>query len=136
MKKGHLTLKVFALIILNDILDSVAQLCMKKGSAQTGISVVTFHNIIQFGLASLSSWLIWSGIAIYLVSFVLWLVIIYRIDLSIALLLGSAAYVLVPILSIVFLHEHVSPVRWFGIAFVILGIYFISRSRNPSEREA
>ena len=130
MKKGHLTLKVFALIILNDILDSVAQLCMKKGSAQTGISVVTFHNIIQFGLASLSSWLIWSGIAIYLISFVLWLVIIYRIDLSIALLLGSFAYVLVPIMSIMFLHEHVSPVRWFGIVFVMLGIYFISQSKQ------
>ena len=131
MKKGHLTLKVFALIILNDILDSVAQLCMKKGLAQTGINAVTFHNIVEFGLRSLSSWLVWAGISIYLVSFVLWLVIIYRIDLSIALLLGSAAYVLVPVMSIIFLNEHVSPVRWFGIAFVILGIYFISRSKNP-----
>ena len=132
MKKGHLTLKVFALIMLNDILDSVGQLCMKKGSALTGISVVTFHNIIEFGLRSLSSWLIWSGILIYLVSFILWLVIIYRIDLSIALLLGSAAYVLVPIMSIIFLHEVVSPVRWFGIAFVILGIYFISQSKQET----
>ena len=130
MKKGRLTLKLFMLIILNDMLDSVAQLCMKKGLGQTGISVIGFHNIIEFGLRSLSSWLVWSGIAIYLISFVLWLVIIYRIDLSIALLLGSAAYVLVPILSIIFLHEHVSPIRWCGIAFVILGIYFISQSKQ------
>ncbi len=132
MKKGHLTLKVFALIILNDILDSVAQLCMKKGLVQTGISAVTFQNIVEFGFRSLSSWLIWSGILIYIVSFVLWLVIIYRTDLSIALLLGSAAYVLVPIISIMFLHEHVSPVRWFGIVFVILGIYFISQSKKET----
>ena len=132
MKKGHLTLKVFALIILNDILDSAAQLCMKKGSAQTGISLITFHNIVEFGIRSLSSWLIWSGIFIYLASFLLWLVIIYCVDLSIAMLLGSVAYVLVPIISIIFLHEHVSPVRWFGIAFVILGIYFISQSKKEA----
>ena len=131
MKKGNLTLKVFALIILNDILDSVAQLCMKKGSAQTGISLITFHNIVEFGVRSLSSWLIWSGKIIYLASFLLWLVIIYYVDLSIAMLLGSVAYVLVPIISIIFLHEHVSPIRWFGIAFVMLGIYFISQSKNP-----
>ena len=130
MKKGHLTLKVFALIMLNDILDSVGQLCMKKGSAQTGISIISFHNIIEFGLRSLSSWLIWSGILIYLVSFVLWLIILYRIDLSIAILLGSAAYVFVPIIAIIFLHESVSPLRWVGIAFIIFGIYFISQSKK------
>ena len=132
MQKGHLTLKVFALIILNDLLDSVAQLCMKKGSAQTGISLITLHNIVEFGLRSLSSWLIWSGIFIYLASFLLWLVIIYCVDLSIAMLLGSVAYVLVPIISIIFLHEHVSPIRWFGIAFVIIGIYFISQSKKET----
>ena len=104
---------------------------MKKGSAQTGISLITFHNIVEFGVRSLSSWLIWSGILIYLASFLLWLVIIYYVDLSIAMLLGSVAYVLVPIISIIFLHEHVSPIRWFGIAFVMLGIYFISQSNNP-----
>ena len=123
-------MKVFALIILNDILDSVAQLCMKKGLARTGISAITFHNIIEFGIRNLSSWLIWSGIFIYVASFILWLVIIYRIDISIAMPLGSAAYVFIPVLAIIFLHEQVSLLRWIGIAFVVAGIYFISQSKK------
>ncbi|MDO8525612.1 MAG: EamA family transporter [Candidatus Omnitrophota bacterium] len=105
---------------------------MKKGLAGTGISAVTFHNIIEFGFRSLSSWLIWCGILIYIASFILWLVILYRIDLSIAMPLGSAAYVFIPVLAITFLHETVSPLRWLGIALVIAGIYFISQSKNPS----
>ena len=132
MKKGHLTLKVFALILLNDILDTVGQLCMKKGLAQTGISAVTFHNIVEFGFRNLSSWLIWSGIFIYIASFVLWLVIIYRIDISIAMPLGSAAYVFIPIMAIIFLHENVGPLRWLGIVMVVLGIYFIAQSKKEA----
>ena len=130
MKKGHLTFKVFALIVLNDLLDSVAQLGMKKGLADTGISAVTFQNLIEFATRSLSSWLIWAGILIYVISFILWLVIIYRIDLSIAMPVGSAAYVFIPLMAIIFLHENVSPLRWLGIAFVILGIHFTSQSKK------
>ncbi|MFA6320642.1 MAG: EamA family transporter [Candidatus Omnitrophota bacterium] len=130
MKKGHLTLKVFALIILNDLLDSLAQLAMKKGLADTGITSITFHNVFEFGLQSLSSWFVWAGILIYVISFILWLVIIYRIDLSIAMPVGSAAYVFIPIMAIMFLHEHVSPIRWLGIALVILGIHFTAQSKK------
>jgi len=101
---------------------------MKKGLAQIGISAVSFRNIVEFGLCTLSSWLIWSGILIYLASFILWLVIIYQIDLSIALPLGSAVYAFIPILAIIFLNEHVSPLRWLGICLVIMGIYFTAQS--------
>jgi drug/metabolite transporter (DMT)-like permease len=74
--------------------------------------------------------MVWWGILIYIASFILWLVIIYRIDLSIAMPVGSAAYVFIPIMAIIFLHETVSPLRWLGIGMVILGIYFISKSKK------
>lgn len=105
---------------------------MKQGLAQTGISAIDFNNIIEFGGRSLSSWLIWAGILVYIVSFILWLVIIYRVDLSIAMPVGSAAYVFIPIMAVIFLHEHVSPLRWLGIAFVILGIHFTSQSKKEA----
>ncbi|MFA5143551.1 MAG: EamA family transporter [Candidatus Omnitrophota bacterium] len=116
-------------------MDSIAQLFLKKGLADTGISVIGLNNIIEFGFASLSSWLVWLGILVYIVNFVLWLVIIYRIDLSIAMPVGSVAYAFVPIIAVIFLHEHVSPIRWLGIAMIVLGIYFTSQSKNPELAE-
>ena len=103
---------------------------MKKGLSGTGISAVTFQNVFEFGLRSLSSWMVWCGILIYLGTFMLWLVIIYSIDLSIAMPVGAATYVFIPIAAIIFLHEHVSPLRWLGIALIIFGIYFISQSKR------
>ena len=113
-------------------MDSMAQLFLKKGLGDTGISVISFDNIIRFGVLSLSSWLVWLGILIYIINFILWLVIIYRIDLSIAMPVGSVAYALVPILAVIFLHEHISPIRWLGIAMILLGIYFTSQSKKET----
>lgn len=123
---------MFALLILNDVLDSIAQLCLKKGLSQGGISSIGFNNLFEFALTALSSWLIWAGILIYIINFVLWLVILYRIDLSIAIPVGSTIYIFIPVLAIIFLNEHVSPVRWVGIGLIILGIHFTSRSKKAS----
>ena len=106
---------------------------LKKGLSETGISVIGFNNIIQFAFASLSSWLVWAGISIYIISFVLWLVIIYRIDLSIAMPVGSASYIFIPILAVIFLHEHINLVRGLGILMIIFGIYFTSQSRKAGQ---
>jgi len=46
--KKHLTLKIFSLIILNDIVDSIAHFAMKKGLLSTGIDSVTLGNMLEF----------------------------------------------------------------------------------------
>ncbi|MDD5436703.1 MAG: EamA family transporter [Candidatus Omnitrophica bacterium] len=105
---------------------------MKKGLSGTGISVINFGNIIDFAFRSLSSWMVCAGVLVYVISFVLWMVIIYRIDLSIAMPVGSASYVFIPILAIIFLHEHISFLRWLGIGMLVLGIYFVSKSKKEA----
>lgn len=117
MKKGHLTLKIFFLIILNDLSDTLAQLIMKKG-------------LTGFGMGNASSALLWVGLFIFALNFFLWIIILYKVDLSIAIPVGSLSYVLVPVAATVFLHEHVSALRWSGIALIVLGVHFVSRSKK------
>jgi drug/metabolite transporter (DMT)-like permease len=133
MKKRHLTFKIFSLIVLNDIVETVAQLFMKKGLLHTGIGAVTFNNIFEFALRTASSALIWLGIIISILNFFLWLIILYRVDLSIAMPVGSTIYIFVPLLAIFFLHEQVSPLRWAGIFLIILGIHFVAKSKKASQ---
>src|SRR3989338_2617285 len=132
MKKGHLSLKIFSLIVLNDIVDGIAQVFMKKGLTETGISAVGFNNIFEFVSRNASSGLIWLGIIISILNFFLWLIILYRVDLSIAMPVGSTIYIFVPIMSMVFLNEHVGPLRWAGIILIILGIHFVAKSKKPN----
>ncbi len=121
-KIKQLTLKIFLLIAANDLLDTAAQLLMKKG----------VHHL--FGPASPEMLLFWIGLAIYLSNFFLWMYILSKVDLSVALPMASSSYILIPIAAIFFLHEFVSPLRWLGLVLIMLGIYFVSRSK-PSRGE-
>lgn len=136
MKTNYLTLKIFALIILNDIGDTLAQALMKKGVIATGISSVGFANLVEFFIKGIHSPLLWLGILFHVLNFFLWIVILYKVDLSIAMPVGSFSYILIPMAAIIFLHEKVSPLRWLGIAFIVFGIYFVSKSRQKSAPEA
>jgi drug/metabolite transporter (DMT)-like permease len=49
------------------------------------------------------------------------------VPLNIAWNLGGVAYVIVPLLSWGFLHDHISLQRWLGIAMVALGVVVTAR---------
>ena len=129
MKKSHLTLKIFALIVLNDVIDTIAQLIMKKGLLQSGIDSVHGSNFVEFVARNASSPMVWAGVAIFTVNFFVWIVILYRVDLSIAMPVGSFCFILVPIVAILFLREHVSIFRWIGTAMIVLGVHLVSQSK-------
>ena len=130
MKNNGLTLKIFLLIVLNDIGDTIAQLFMKKGLNHTGIDNIGLGNMTEFMAKGASSPLIWLGLFIFALNFFVWIVILSRVDLSIAMPVGSTSYIFVPIVAMIFLHEHISLLRWAGIALIVVGIHFVSQSRK------
>ena len=134
--KSSLTFKIFALLVLNDLGDTLAQLLMKKGLLQTGISSVTFGNILEFCARNSSSLILWLGIIVQALNFFIWIVILYKVDLSIAMPAGSTSYIFIPLAASVFLHEHVSLLRWAGIILIALGIHFVSQSKKPEVTES
>jgi drug/metabolite transporter (DMT)-like permease len=135
MKTSGLTLKIFLLIVLNDIGDTAAQLLMKKGLVHTGIDSVNFGNVAEFAVKNAASPLVWLGIFIFVLNFFVWIVILSRVDLSIAMPVGSTSYIFVPIAAMLFLREHVGMLRWAGIILIVLGIHFVSRSAASPKRE-
>lgn len=132
MRKNHLTLNMFILIVMTDIGESIAQLFLKKGLNATGFTSIDLENISGFLIASASSYFIWLGLFVFLLNFFLWMAVLSRIDLSVAFPVGSTSYVFVPLLATVFLHETVNPLRWLGIALIILGIHFVSQSTKTN----
>lgn len=126
--KNRLTLKLFALISTADILESIADLLIKKGINLSGTGLAGVVNIVGFLLKLSTSYLVLLGILLYIVNFFILITVLSRLELSIAFPAGSISYILVPLLSIIFLHENVTLMRWSGIICIIAGIYFISRS--------
>jgi drug/metabolite transporter (DMT)-like permease len=130
MRKQHLTLKVFLLISLTVVIEAFADMLMKRGLASTGVPFIGINNIWQFISANIFSILIWLGVLLYLVNFILWLTALREVELSIIYPVGSTSYLIVPVVAIIFLHEVIPILRWFGIASIIAGIFFIARSQK------
>jgi len=68
------------------------------------------------------------GIVCFAISSVFWLVVLSRIDLSMAYPMVSVAYVVVAIFSYFVFKENVSLIRWLGIITICLGVFLVSRS--------
>jgi len=136
MKSNNITLKILFLIVLNDIGDSVAQLLLKKGFVAGGVGPVGFANIGEFIARNSTSPFVWLGLLVYALNFFIWIIILYRVDLSVAMPVGSTSYIMIPFLAIFFLGEHVSPLRWLGTILIALGIWFVMQSPKHQERTA
>lgn len=135
MKKTEriLTFKVFFLIVLTDVFESIAELFFKKAALATNINNITLSNAFEFLLKIVSVPPLWLGALFYLGNFIIWIIVLTRIDLSVAFPIGSTTYIIVPILSMIFLHEKVCSIRWIGITFIIIGIYFVSKSTKAGD---
>jgi drug/metabolite transporter (DMT)-like permease len=119
---------VLFLIVMNDTLDTVAQILMKKGLVGAPGDAFHFHELLHFIVTNATSWLVWLGVIIYTLNFLIWIVVLSKLDLSIAVPVASTNYITLPIMAMFFLHEHVSPLRWAGIILIIAGIHFVSKS--------
>ncbi|MDE1920494.1 MAG: hypothetical protein KGJ09_01800 [Candidatus Omnitrophica bacterium] len=117
-KVNQLTLRILLFLVANDLLDTAGQLLMKKGIVH------------PFNFACPDAFLFWLGLAIYISNFFLWMNILSKVDLSVALPLASSSYILIPVAAVVFLHEYVPPLRWLGLAAIVVGIYFVAQSKS------
>ena len=77
------------------------------------------------GIDALASGWTWLGIVTYVLSFICWIYVLRYVPLSIAFPAINIVHVLVPVGSWLFLHDHISPMRWGGIALVLAGILLI-----------
>lgn len=136
MFRKRLTLKILLFLILSDVLETFIQFCFKKSTVPvTGFSVASLADALAFIKTVAASPFLWIGICAVLVIFVIWSTILSKIDLSVAVPVASFSYVLVPICSIVFLKEVISPLRWIGILFILSGIILTSLSSKEKINE-
>ena len=128
-KAGTITLKIFFAVFLNDAIDALAQVLMKKGIVGEAVVSWNLHELISFVIQNAVSPLVIAGIILYALNFFLWIIILTKIDLSLAVPLGSTTYALIPFAGVVFLHEKISMMGIAGIFCVILGILILSKSK-------
>ena len=122
--------KSMVLILVAVLLGVVGQLLLKMGITQVGTLAFgsDLAGLIQLGLRVFGNLKVLGGFAAYGLSSLFWLVVLSKVDLSLAYPMLALNYVLVPLTAWVFLGEQVPTLRWLGAGVVIIGVVIISRT--------
>lgn len=72
--------------------------------------------------------LFWLVVTLFLLQLANWLKVLEHADLSYSQPITSLSYISVGIISAIYLHEQITILQIAGIAFVLAGVWFISRS--------
>jgi drug/metabolite transporter (DMT)-like permease len=81
----------------------------------------------MIGRAVSNPWLL-LGVVLQASFFFMYLSLLSRADVSLVLPLTAIDYIVVALLAHMLLGEAVTPVRWAGIAFIVAGVFLVSRS--------
>lgn len=111
---------------VNILMGVSGQFLIKLGVNQSG--GLEKVGLIKFLLTAFTSPFILSGIFLYGLSAILWVIILSKIDLSVAYPSLSLGYILILLVSALFLGESVSAIRFLGVFLIVAGIVFIFRS--------
>lgn len=121
-----------ALILFGVLLNATAQLLLKAGVNNVTAAIGTFsyslENVIPVGWRLATQLPILGGLACYVVSVVVWILGLSRVDVSIAYPLLSVGYVLNAFLAWWLFGEALTPQRLIGIAVIIVGVVILTRS--------
>jgi undecaprenyl phosphate-alpha-L-ara4N flippase subunit ArnF len=102
----------------------VSELLLKRGATEVAEPDSAWS---WTGVNGLASPLVWWAILLIIASFISWLYVLRYIPITIAYPVSRIVDVLVPLGCWIFLGEFISPLRWSGIALVVIGLALVAK---------
>jgi len=118
----------FSLILAGVLLNAAAQLLLKAGTNAVGHFEFSAANIVPIGLRLALEPFILGGVACYVVSLVVWIMALSRVEVSIAYPMLSIGYVINAVAAWYLFGESLTALRLTGIGFIVVGVFLVARS--------
>jgi drug/metabolite transporter (DMT)-like permease len=118
------------LILLGVLLNAFAQVALKQGMRTIGHFAFSLENILPVGTRVFLNPFVLAGLIAYVVSVLVWLMALSRVEVSYAYPLLSVGYIVAALAGQVLFHEALTPVRWAGILVICLGVFLVTRSAS------
>lgn len=123
-----MSLATFGFILTGIILNAVAQLLLKAGTNAVGAIHLTAENWFPTGMKLATQLPILGGLTCYVVSVLVWIIGLSRVDVTIAYPMLSLGYVINALGAWYFLGEMVSAQRILAIGVILVGVALLARS--------
>ena len=117
---------IYIIALISILLGSIAQYLLKIG--MTSINLDKKQDITLIIKSLVTNIPLLGGISCYGLSMIFWLYVLSKLELSKAYPLVSLGYVFTLLLGYFLLHEPVNNYKILGVAFIILGVIFITKS--------
>jgi len=119
-------LKIFLLILGSVSLNSMAQICLRKG--MLAIGGLNMQQPLTTAIAVALNPFVIMGMACYAFSILSWMGVLSKVEVSVAYPFLSIGYILAAVMGYYFLSEAITPMRIAGIGLICAGLFCISRT--------
>lgn len=119
---------IFALILFGVLLNAGAQLLLKAGMSQIGHFEFSMVNALPIGMKVIANPPIITGLFMYVVSVVVWLMVLSRVQVSFAYPMLSIGYIVNAFAAYYLFGEPLTSMRMLGIFIIIAGVYLVAKT--------
>jgi drug/metabolite transporter (DMT)-like permease len=113
-----------ALVLLASLIGGLGHVVLAKGMKLVGVATAAG---VPLGRILGNRWVL-MGVALQAAFFFMYMALLSREDVSRILPLTTLSYVVVGLLAQFMLAEPVTPLRWTGIGFIVLGVLLVGRT--------
>jgi drug/metabolite transporter (DMT)-like permease len=126
--------KLLLILLVGLVFESTGVVLLKKGITNIGeMKGVTTAEVLRVVKAGAVSPQILLGVFFEALFFLSLIILMSKSDISFLWPLTGLSFVFATFAAMIFLREQVSPLRWIGVALIVLGAAFISYSEHAKE---
>jgi multidrug transporter EmrE-like cation transporter len=118
----------FSLVLTGVLLNAAAQLLLKAGTNRIGAFSFALENVVPIGLRIAGSPHVLAGLACYVVSVVVWILALSRVQVSVAYPMLSIGYIVNALAAWALFGESLTAQKLVGIGFIVVGVVLVGRS--------
>lgn len=118
---------MLGLTLFSVLLGSLGQILVKIGAQHLELDFSSVH-LLQSLLAIVKNVPVMLGMVMYGLSFVLWVKVLSKVELSYAYPLVSLGYIVIMLVSYFYFKEEISLYRAIGGSLIVIGVVFVARS--------
>jgi len=123
-------MKIILLALAAPVIGTLGQMLLKYGMGQVGsITRSDFDSPISLASSIFMNRWILMAIPLYIIGFIIWLIVLSKLDLSYAYGFLALTYVLIPLASLLIFNENIPVMRWVGIGGLCVSIVIIGMAR-------
>jgi drug/metabolite transporter (DMT)-like permease len=115
-------------LLFGVFLNAAAQLALKAGSQRISDLTFSWSNAIPMGWQLATNPYIIMGLMAYVISVVIWIGVLSRVDVSVAYPMVSLGYIINAVAAWYLFGETLNAAKISGIFLILAGVYVVARS--------